>query len=734
MKKLYLLIFTLILFLPLKLNATTAIVNEPTGINIRTGSGTNYDVVVAVAYNRTISINNTSLIKCSNCGCDDGWYSVSYDGYGGYACSTYLTLNNSGDSLNYNGTFSARVYSDYVSVRNIASSSGSLVDKLTGGSTVNVISSWPSGNGCDDIWYYITYNNGKTGYSCSTYVKKYNDLVLESNQWSDEEKEYANKLLTSGFKESYLPYLMKLHKNHPNWNFIPYVSSESWNNVISGEEGKNKIESTTTTNEYLPYYVTSMIGTEGGNWYYTNNGVNAYYLDPRNFLSDSLIFMFEDLGFNSTYHTDDILKAFLGSNWLNTDTYRKYILDAAKNNAVSPLHLIARIFKEGAGNANYGPVTGNSNQTYGGCSLNGFYNFYNIGSYSDWVQGLYYAAGYDSNCKGTYTSYGRPWDSIEKAINGGANFISEDYIKIGQNTLYFQKFNTKVAPLYTHQYMTNVMAPVQESESIYNLIKSYGLLEKNYTFIIPVYQDMPNSVLLPGLSSSNNNLTEIKINSKLIDSFDTDVLEYSYYIKDNISKINISAKAEDSKSIISGTGDINIDSGTQEIKITVTAQNGQIKTYKIFVTKVSGEDKSIEDITSNLSTKINGNNMGGISPKTDSSSLINTIKSIDPTASITYKDAKGTTIKGTTNLKTGDTLRITSSNNETVTYTIVVNGDSSGDGLVTIFDLLKTQKHILKSTLLSGPYALAGDTNNDNNITILDLLRVQKYILGSLTL
>ena len=71
---------------------------------------------------------------------------------------------------------------------------------------------------------------------------------------------------------------------------------------------------------------------------------------------------------------------------------------------------------------------------------------------------------------------------------------------------------------------------------------------------------------------------------------------------------------------------------------------------------------------------------------------------------------------------------------ESTTFEVVIYGDTNGDSEITILDLLRVQKHILKSSTLSGANAKAADVSKDNNIDILDLLKVQKHILGSSTI
>ena len=126
-------------------------------------------------------------------------------------------------------------------------------------------------------------------------------------------------------------------------------------------------------------------------------------------------------------------------------------------------------------------------------SLKGIYNFYNIGSYGSnpVIRGLAAAAGYVDDLDGT------PWNSYSKAVNYGAKFIANGYISKGQDTLFYQKFN--VGPRnyfnkYTHQYMTNILAPASESLSTYRSYSNMNILNKAYTFKIPVYNSMPTEM------------------------------------------------------------------------------------------------------------------------------------------------------------------------------------------------------------------------------------------------
>ncbi len=63
-------------------------------------------------------------------------------------------------------------------------------------------------------------------------------------------------------------------------------------------------------------------------------------------------------------------------------------------------------------------------------------------------------------------------------------------------------------------------------------------------------------------------------------------------------------------------------------------------------------------------------------------------------------------------------------------YTVVVLGDSTGDGDINILDMLSVQDDILGKEKLESCYWTAGDVNKDNSINIMDMLAIQDDILG----
>lgn len=719
--KFQIILFSLIISLawtPLVKAETEAYVTA-SALKIRSEASTSSTDLIHIYNGESVII--LDLTKVSGSGCSSGWYKIKYANIQGFVCSEYITIGSINSGYN-TSNFTARIYATTVTVRSSASTSSSSQATLITGTNVTVLETRASGSGCSDPWYKIRYHDNKTGYVCSTYVVKKENITAA-------DADYEEILKTAGFPSSYWPYLVHLKNKYPNWEFKAIKTNLEWKNVVSGESGKNYIQNT-----IYDSYRTSSRPREGSSWFEATDGVNAFFLDPRNFLTEKFIFMFENLEFDEATQSPGVLKSIFGSSYLSSDEYVGYFIAAGRRHNVSPVHLASRVVQEGGSNSAYKAISGTSTSTYRGYSLTGYYNYYNIGAYADSytsdpiVRGLAYARGLVG---GDGTSYGRPWDSREKAIYGGAEFLSDGYISEGQYTLYFQKFNTSPTSSYskyTHQYMTNVQAPTSEASNIYSSYKSNGIIGNSYVFAIPVYNNMPETVSLPTIGDVVNTLSSIKIDGINIPQFDPDILSYEYYIPKTANSLTLGATATSSLSTLNGLGTFEIDSENTILTIRVTSQTGEIKIYTIQIIKVS-DTQTISEIFSNLDVKINDLNLT-VNLGTTKNDLSAIIKKYSPSTTLTFKNASGVEL-GTTNiLSTGHTLMLKTTANEIKTFTIIIKGDCSGDGKITILDLLQVQKHILNSKKLTNAYLNAADTSGDGKITILDLLQIQKHIVG----
>ncbi|MFA5407612.1 MAG: dockerin type I repeat-containing protein, partial [Bacilli bacterium] len=138
-----------------------------------------------------------------------------------------------------------------------------------------------------------------------------------------------------------------------------------------------------------------------------------------------------------------------------------------------------------------------------------------------------------------------------------------------------------------------------------------------------------------------------------------------------------------------------------------------------------------DEIIGNMGVAYNNNFIWGLNTNMSFSTLESSVKNVNSSASLSVTNSAGITKNGGT-IATGDNIAL-SINSDTKTYTAVIYGDVSGDGSITVLDLLKIQKHILGSSSFasSSSYYTAADVSKDGNITVLDLLKVQKHILGS---
>lgn len=104
--------------------------------------------------------------------------------------------------------------------------------------------------------------------------------------------------------------------------------------------------------------------------------------------------------------------------------------------------------------------------------------------------------------------------------------------------------------------------------------------------------------------SSNNYLKLLEINGYDI-IFDKNTLEYSIKVKSDVTSLDIKAIAEDSKASVEITGNEKFKKGNNTVLITVKAEDGSTREYKITVNKEEKKDVLTEiDSSSNTAEKV----------------------------------------------------------------------------------------------------------------------------------
>ena len=513
----------------------------------------------------------------------------------------------------------------------------------------------------------------------------------------DKFEEQMNK---EGFPESYKPYLREMHAQHPSWVFKAKKTGLSWNDVMEGEKNiPGRVNNLIYGSYYYPHYnwrstsvgynwsIDSYSPYDGSVWYAASDDILAYYLDPRTYLDEEFVFAFETLDYQKGYQNINGIEAILEDSFMYNTTpaelfkrmlgsdvassrpamqgddkkFSQIILEAAEAYGVSAYHLASRIRLEMGSSAGVASL-GNST------SYNGIYNYFNIGAFDSSVgeavlNGLRFAAGSGS--------YGRPWDSVYKAIMGGAAYLAEDFISEGQNTIYTQKFNvTNKYCLFYNQYMSNIQAPATEASLEYDAYVSKRLIDSSFVFEIPVYSDMPESaVVKPADSGSPNNwLDSLSVSGyNLSPGFSGDNTDYTVAVPDSVTSINVSADTVNSSASFTGTGSIDIGSGEKTITIEVTAENGNVRKYNLTI-------KRDNNVTANQG----GSNNGG----------------------------DGTPL---------DTTH---------------RGDLNGDGKINALDIIFVQRLIVGMDPLTDEKKALADINGDGKVNALDIIFIQRHIVG----
>lgn len=84
--------------------------------------------------------------------------------------------------------------------------------------------------------------------------------------------------------------------------------------------------------------------------------------------------------------------------------------------------------------------------------------------------------------------------------------------------------------------------------------------------------------------SKINALTSIKVGDyELLPAFDEDTLEYTVTVPPTTTKITLDATKKDSKSTLKGTGEFDVNEGSNLFTLEVTAENGDVRTYQVNV-------------------------------------------------------------------------------------------------------------------------------------------------------
>ena len=355
---------------------------------------------------------------------------------------------------------------------------------------------------------------------------------------------YRRDLIGRGFPESYAAPLAVLQFEHPAWVFVPQeIADLSWdailekemtpslNLVVYADWAPDKWDRYKEKN-YTPYYAKDAKAYDSGAWYQASREAVGYFMDPRNWLTEREIFMFETLGFDAASQTGAAVEQVLAKTFMANAGYdggaRRFsdlILEVGGKLGVSPVFIAGRLSSEqGVGSpqargtigdylvglsTNAAEKVGDADiwgerftrngvatkkvLEKGAAAYNGFYNFFNFRAYGRGLFEIKYNAWVEATAEETCAKYLGPWDTQAKAIEGGARKIKERYIDTCRHTRYYQKFSVLPAAgeFRWKQYMQNIAAPLVEARNTAKAYEAADTLDAPYRFIVPVYIAMP---------------------------------------------------------------------------------------------------------------------------------------------------------------------------------------------------------------------------------------------------
>ncbi|GIN57056.1 beta-N-acetylglucosaminidase [Lederbergia ruris] len=441
------------------------------GINMYTKPSAKSSVMVKIA-------SGIPVVVLSE---ENGWAKIKVYGEEGYIESKFLSDTNETGKDHENDAQEDLRYVEVnpgssLNMRSSASTSGSIVSKLSRGTVVKVLS---EKNG----WAKVSAN-GKVGYVSTQYLTSeikvpegqqketvYSQYDFTIDEFVDIQMK-ANPQTDTKYNTYIREDALSVKSN------VGTVKGNGWN--VRGGAGTGFWTVGQVSNGTKLNILSSVKGTDGYTWYqvdFKKAWVNAspedvkYYVNPNNFAKDPIkSLQFVNLATSTKVQENEVNDRILSGKGILSGKASAFI-QAGESLGVNEMYLISHALLE----------TGNGQSTLAnGVKVNGktVYNMYGIGAFDG-----------DAIAKGAQFAYNAGWFTPEQAIIGGAKYISNGYIHANQNTLYKMRWNPDGANdtgKATHQYATDIgwaNKQIYQLHNLYSLVNSYNLV-----FDVPVFK------------------------------------------------------------------------------------------------------------------------------------------------------------------------------------------------------------------------------------------------------
>lgn len=313
------------------------------------------------------------------------------------------------------------------------------------------------------------------------------------------------------------------------------------------------------------------------------------------------------------------------------------------------------------------------------------------------------------------------WDSLEKSIEGGMTTIVDGYINRGQNTIYFKKFDViEENGLYWHQYQQNILAAQNEGVKIRQALQESGKMESSYTFVIPLYENMPSEICRKPNAASNpgtitSDLVRVNVNSTISVRESPNGTKISGVL---LYKDEIVTRLQKATEKVGGTyWDYIMKADGTKCYVARETYDYDLPEYKLYLVPLTPETPEQPSNIEKAKVDEDSKKVTAI-PEATVQDIINLMGE-----NVVIKKPNGEVLTNDKPLGTGDIINDT--------YKIAVLGDINGDGIVDARDSLRILKYSVGTYELKDEYAIAADLNKDGAKDSRDSLRILKYSVGT---
>ncbi len=467
----------------LRTRPTTDTLNNQKLVHFSTG-----DIITLLGTERTTPTS----------GCTTGFYKATYKGYTGYVCAAGVKIGNHdvyqrpwtspkksivGGGIYISGSYIAQgQFTSYLKKYNVNPSTNNMYNhqymaNITAPSSESITTyNAYNKNGFLDLPFEFSlpiFNNMQEKYD-----RPGGNITTVERQDAITDPDFEEKI--KAFPESYKPYLRRLHTLHPNWKFKALNTNEDFTFAVNTEKIVGAIQGPNGCYELNDDGSPVQFGNDKG-WYYPNFEATAYYMDPRNFLTEKYIFQFESLEYSEN-HTESLVQSILNNTFmsgisiLDNQSYASIFIEAGKTSNVSALYL-ASLARQESGTGGGAATTGNKFE-YGGIEYSGLFNFYNIGAKSSasvpYKEGLKWASGGFCTLCANDTIYDKPLT------------LSANLEAIGiKNTNNFAKgFNVGESIASLKNKLQNKEIAINSTTDIISTGTTFNLKDENSTAVI----------------------------------------------------------------------------------------------------------------------------------------------------------------------------------------------------------------------------------------------------------